>query len=90
MFLVKRLLVPPSSKILPIFFQDEEGSKRFETNECCICLDKFNETNKAKMPCGHYFHTDCILNWVDKKKRNMNCPICRQNLKWTIILDSNR
>ena len=86
MFLVRKLLVSPSIKVTPIIFIDPEGSKRYDTHECPICLDKLNKFNKAKMPCGHYFHTDCILDWVDKCKNcKMSCPVCRLNLTWTLI-----
>jgi len=85
MFLVKKLFVSKSYKVVPIVFLDPEGSKRYNTDECSICLDKMNKFNKAKMPCGHYFHSDCILDWIDKKKYTMDCPICRQNLNWTLI-----
>lgn len=89
MFLVKKIFVSRSAKVIPLVFRDPEGSKRFETDECPICLDEFDKYNKVKMPCGHYFHSDCILDWIDKKKHNMNCPVCRINLDWTIISHSS-
>jgi|UniRef100_A0A6C0IT74 hypothetical protein len=80
MFLVRKLFPLKSPKVTPIIFYDPEGSLRFVEDDCSICLDKLTK-NQAKLPCGHYFHTNCILEWVDKK--NMTCPICRQHLVWS-------
>ena len=79
MFLIRKLLITESSKVTPIVFNDPDGSKRFIENECPICLDKLTG-NKAKLPCGHYFHTNCILDWINKK--HMTCPVCRIKLTW--------
>ena len=43
MFLVKKIFVPKGSKIVPIVFLDPEGSKRYDADECSICLDKINK-----------------------------------------------
>jgi len=50
------------------------------TNELCsICLGNFDNNNFI-MPCGHHFHSECILSWFNKKT---DCPLCRQPFKWT-------
>jgi hypothetical protein len=43
---------------------------------CPICLDKGNMN--IKLPCGHWFHKKCILEWF---KNSDNCPLCRLNIK---------
>ncbi|XP_070498266.1 coiled-coil domain-containing protein 1-like [Chironomus tepperi] len=48
--------------------------------ECCICTDslKNEESTVSSTPCGHVYHTECILQWVDKCQNQANCPICRE------------
>jgi hypothetical protein len=41
--------------------------------ECCICLDKNNQSWSA-LPCGHTFHQTCILTWTNY---HQTCPVCR-------------
>lgn len=43
--------------------------------DCAICLRKLYNT--WPVPCGHQFHTKCILQWLRYKN---SCPICRQPL----------
>ncbi len=45
-----------------------------QNEECCICMDT-GETNAWSMlVCGHKFHKDCVLQWIQS---NHTCPICR-------------
>ena len=46
----------------------------YDTNECGICLDNIiNPHNtKANLPCGHSFHTCCLIQCV----RHNVCPTC--------------
>jgi hypothetical protein len=46
------------------------------SDECSICLDEFSNV-VGVLPCGHAFHKDCILKWVDS---NDSCPCCRDDL----------
>lgn len=54
--------------------------------QCPICLLKFsNESsvdktsqNAVKLPgCGHSFHCECLLRWLD---HTSSCPLCRHEL----------
>lgn len=50
---------------------DEEDVK-----ECCICMVDFEENEKYRcLPCMHYYHVDCIDDWL---VRSFLCPTCRQ------------
>ena len=70
-------------KIIPIVFP--QPKKIIEGKDCPICLKEL-EYSQVFLPCGHTFHGDCILDWIDRKK---NCPICRFPLQWT-LLNANR
>ncbi|XWS61617.1 hypothetical protein CRYUN_Cryun07bG0141700 [Craigia yunnanensis] len=45
-------------------------------NTCSICLSEYRakETIRTIPDCDHYFHADCIDEWL---KLNAACPVCR-------------
>jgi len=46
-----------------------------ENDVCVVCQEAMPAGSKAKaMPCGHKFHDDCLLSWVEKSN---SCPTCR-------------
>ena len=63
--------------------------------ECSICLEQIK--NIYYLDCGHYFHYQCIKDWMDtlkvgnyvntKIKIQRQCPICRQG---TFIINPPR
>ena len=52
--------------------------KELNINNCPVCFDKI-ENNAIKTPCNHYFHQECLDEWIVKNinKSIQNCPICR-------------
>lgn len=46
------------------------------TPSCAICLKDFAEEEGmvTRMPCSHYYHGDCIVEWLHI---NHLCPMCR-------------
>ncbi|KAI3444419.1 hypothetical protein Pfo_001084 [Paulownia fortunei] len=46
---------------------------------CSICLEEYHakDTVKCLPQCGHYFHAECIDQWLQK---NTTCPVCRTSL----------
>ena len=57
---------------LPSVKYREEGEGK---DQCTICLSEFEKGEELKMlGCLHKFHTDCIANWLKKKKE---CSVCR-------------
>ncbi|CAD8112053.1 unnamed protein product [Paramecium primaurelia] len=49
-----------------------------ESEICSICLQEINERKLIKiLKCNHYFHDDCIKEWVLRKAE---CPTCRDNI----------
>ena len=48
---------------------------------CVICLCDFDKDEKvSKLQCGHIFHKECILFWLNKGPSIPTCPMCRQRL----------
>lgn len=50
-------------------------SKKIKEKNCHICLCELNKD--VLLNCGHLFCEDCIDEWL---KKNVTCPICRQNI----------
>lgn len=45
---------------------------------CAICKDEVEEGEMVnKLPCGHYYHGDCIVPWL---RMRSTCPVCRYEL----------
>ncbi len=41
---------------------------------CSVCIENYVQGQVRKyLPCGHYFHVDCIDTWL--KNSSMNCPL---------------
>ncbi|KAH8549078.1 hypothetical protein BGW37DRAFT_503477 [Umbelopsis sp. PMI_123] len=49
---------------------------------CPICLDQYEEgLSKIRvLPCSHYFHKECIDNWLLGENTTTNCPCCNLDL----------
>ena len=46
--------------------------------DCCICFRAFdNSVEIRRTDCGHVFHSDCLLAWLE---RSLTCPLCRDDL----------
>ena len=43
---------------------------------CPICLDNKN-LNVVIDKCEHWFHYECLVNWL---KKSNSCPLCRQQI----------
>ena len=47
-------------------------------DECPICYEHMKVCDSYETPCGHRFHTNCILKWKDLGKTS--CPMCREEV----------
>ncbi|CAO3695227.1 unnamed protein product [Umbelopsis ramanniana] len=58
---------------------------------CPICLDQYEDgSSKIRvLPCSHYFHQECIDNWLLRENTTTNCPCCNFDLS-TIPRAENR
>lgn len=45
--------------------------------DCTVCQEVFTEEPVKMLPCKHYFHSDCILPWLDLHN---SCPVCRLSI----------
>jgi Ring finger domain len=69
---------PPAAKgvveSLPTIILTDEK----ETVTCAICKDEMAVEEKVtKLPCGHFYHKDCIVPWLGIRN---SCPVCRFEL----------
>ena len=47
---------------------------------CCICLSSIENNQYYKMlDCNHYFHEECITQWIADKQKN-SCPLCKKQV----------
>ncbi|PIN09209.1 hypothetical protein CDL12_18215 [Handroanthus impetiginosus] len=55
---------------------------------CPICLSDYQpkETLRSIPECNHYFHADCIDEWL---KLNGTCPLCRNSPEGSIATPSS-
>ena len=48
--------------------------------DCPICLEAGKDSIIVKTECNHYFHKECLLEWLNVTK---SCPMCRMDLRNT-------
>lgn len=67
------------NKIKKELAETKDELKKINDNSdvCVICQDKCLESAENSTPCGHVFHTGCLLGWL---KSNNTCPCCRAPL----------
>ncbi|KAH0449836.1 hypothetical protein IEQ34_020528 [Dendrobium chrysotoxum] len=57
---------------------DKERIISAEDAVCCICLTKYVDNDDLReLPCGHFFHTECVDKWL---KINALCPLCKKEV----------
>ena len=64
----------------PLSFRTQRRLQNFTTTTCTtcsICIDEFEEGETIRLlpRCGHAFHTQCILPWL--QDRQGCCPLCK-------------
>lgn len=74
-----RAIFPDVEEVKPFKYselRDSTAENTWHLKECTICLAEFeHDDNVMRLPCGHLFHTDCVVGWL---KSTMRCPVrCR-------------
>ena len=66
---------------IPAFIVKEKNKSKENNNKYCpICLNEFMIGEKeSSLPCLHFFHSNCIENWL---KRSKFCPVCKLQISW--------
>ncbi|CAL0304483.1 unnamed protein product [Lupinus luteus] len=60
----------PVVKIIPAHVSAE--------SQCAVCMEPFElDCDAREMPCGHIYHSGCILPWLSARN---SCPVCRHEL----------
>ncbi|KAL4459320.1 hypothetical protein ABPG74_017933 [Tetrahymena malaccensis] len=53
-------------------------------DSCAVCLCEFENTDICRETiCNHYFHKDCLEQWLKKQE---NCPFCRTDLQKSSLI----
>jgi E3 ubiquitin-protein ligase RNF115/126 len=69
---------PPAAKSAVAELPKLEIMSEAENVLCAICKDMVTVDEMAtKLPCGHGYHGDCIVPWLDSRN---SCPVCRFEL----------
>ena len=56
----------------------DDNDININPSKCPICLDEYKKGDElTKIPCNHWFHSKCILEWL---KQDDICPICNFEL----------
>lgn len=67
----------------PLPLESGSNSDRPRGTLCVFCQEelRFGEQLR-KLPCQHFFHNNCILEWVggEPLTRNLWCPVCRSKI----------
>lgn len=51
--------------------------------ECCICMIDFEQGEPIRyLPCMHYYHADCIDDWL---MRSFTCPSCMEPVDGALL-----
>merc|ERR1719146_603485 len=61
-----------------LFADSSDPNDSRPSGECCCCCENFNaERTIVRTPCEHYYHLECLGEWLKLAK---TCPICRCDL----------
>ena len=70
---------PAASDKIDSLITIDISEKEIQDNlDCAVCREDFNISEKAlQLPCGHVYHKDCIIPWLNLHD---SCPTCRTPL----------
>lgn len=57
------------------YIHAHQHQHQHQVAQCIVCLEDYVlDELLIKLYCGHVYHRDCILSWLNTKG---NCPVCR-------------
>ena len=64
---------------LPSVVLKERNAEDNEEEQCAVCRLEFEAEDDVKqLPCGHYYHPECVGQWLQQKKV---CPQCNREIE---------
>ena len=79
----------PSSPVSVIEYDDENSETKnfFNLPFCVVCQRRDNRADEIKLPCGHFFHKECMAAWFNKNNNEIffSCPTCQLTFNKNII-----
>ncbi|KAL6012054.1 hypothetical protein ACLOJK_002529 [Asimina triloba] len=74
-YLLREVFDPKKKSCKKLIRWARLGWKASDRGECAVCLDRLKaEEVLAHLPCGHRFHSMCLIPWLES---NPHCPCCR-------------
>jgi hypothetical protein len=55
---------------------EDKNDDFYLMDPCSICLNMVHKQEMKILDCGHYFHSDCVDEWINIKLGNYPCPMC--------------
>ncbi|XLS85584.1 hypothetical protein HN51_035750 [Arachis hypogaea] len=55
-----------------------EAEEVEEKDVCSVCMEGFEGGGNKRVPCGHVYHSECIILWLSRS--NSSCPLCRRHI----------
>ncbi|KAG0224230.1 hypothetical protein BGW41_005177 [Actinomortierella wolfii] len=56
-----------------------EGGEEAISSRCSICLCEYEDGEELRhMPCNHFFHRECLDEWLKLKR---TCPLCKYDIQ---------
>lgn len=61
-----------------VISESKESVSTLQNERCAVCFDGMHKNDMVKvLTCSHYYHTECIDQWLMVEKR---CPMCMMYL----------
>ncbi|KAL4479516.1 hypothetical protein ABPG72_011838 [Tetrahymena utriculariae] len=73
-----------------LFNQSQQSIQNTNSEQpsCSICLQEFEMDDEVRLTyCTHFFHSDCLKQWLKKQK---NCPNCRNDLTESCLQEKKK
>ncbi|MED6168098.1 hypothetical protein PIB30_009060 [Stylosanthes scabra] len=73
-----RVVIAAASKSFVSKLPAAEAEDVKEEDVCSVCMEGFQGGGNKRVPCGHVYHSECIILWLSRS--NSSCPLCRRHI----------